>query len=375
MSILSNLLDPVFGSDTKKEDQKAKEYLDKGVNAYDGINTPDLSNIDYQALKDLGDYAPSERVQAPTVTGPEEINYQTVDPRLAGVERTNGSAYDNITADPRLREQQTAGLQALNDIAQGGGMTAADQAQLNKVQSEVAQADRGRREAIMQNMQARGMGGSGMELLSQLQSSQAATDRANQSGLDVSGMAQQRALDAIMQSGQLAGNIRNQDYGQQSDAARAKDAISQFNTQNANQIGLANANMANQTALQNSQNSLGAAQANRAAGLNTQQFNAGTQMAANQANATTANQAALLNQQRRQDLSNQNTALRNQQQSANNQVAQQTFQNQSGLAGQKAQAAAPAVNYYQGLGDRKAKKDAAYMDAAVKGATIAAKAF
>ena len=135
-------------------------------------------------------------------------------------------------------------IAALDDIVAGGGMTAADKANLAEIEMAAATADRGRREAVQQNMQMRGIGN---ELLAQLQSSQGATNRQAQQGLDVAGMAQNRALDSIMQSGQLAGNVRGQDWGEQGQRASALDTIGQFNTANTYDANKSN------TAIQNAQ--------------------------------------------------------------------------------------------------------------------------
>jgi len=54
--------------------------------------------------------------------------------------------------------------------------------------------------------------------------------------LDVSAQAQSRALQALMQGGQLGGQIRQQDFGEQSEKAQAQDAINRFNTANRQQV-------------------------------------------------------------------------------------------------------------------------------------------
>lgn len=373
MSLFSKILDPIFGTDTSAEDAKAEKYLHQGTEAFDKIPLPDQNPFRFEGLYDLGDYKPTSFVQPQTIDAGQDVEYQTVDPRLADLERVSGTAFDEVSTDPRLRNQQYQSLDALDEIIQGGGLTAADQAALNRIQTDTAQADRGRREAILQNMQSRGMGGSGMELLAQLQSSQAATDRQNQSGLDVAGMAQQRVLDAIMQSGQLAGGMRGQDFGEQAQLAQARDAISQFNAQNANANSLANANIANQMGLANAGNQFAAGQYNRNTALDAQKANAANSLGAQQFNAQTANAASLTNQQRKQDLANANVDLRNQQQQANSQIKQQQFENQLAVAQGKAGTSQAGVNYYQGQGDRKAKKDAAYTGAVIGGVSTALK--
>lgn len=350
MALLSKILDPIFGSDTSASDAAAKKYLKQATDAYGNIQAPDDKVTDAQAYTDLGGYTPG------TVADPGKLSYDLSDPRLASLSSMGDSAMSGISVDPRLKQNQNNSLDALSQIVQGGGMTAQDKANMAKMQSEVAQADRGRREAIMQNMGSRGMGGSGMELLSQLQSGQAATDRASQSGLDIAGQAQARALDAIAQSGTLSGAMRDQDFGEQSKVAQAKDAINQFNTANANANSLANANMTNANSLSRANGMLTANQGNVSNQMNTNQFNANAQT-----------DAAKYAQGNAQGIANQNTAAKNSTQALRDALPQQNFSNQMQIAGGKAGVAQGGVNYYDKQSGRTVAKDSNYLDALVKG--------
>jgi hypothetical protein len=149
--------------------------------------------------------------------------------------------------------------------------------------------ERGQREAILQNAQARGVAGSGLELAQSMLAQQQASNRAAQQGLDVASMAQQRALQAILQGGQLGGQIRGQDFEEQARVAAAKDAIAQFNAQNQQQVNLANS-------------------------------------AARQ-------QANMFNLGLKQDVANANTNIRNQQEMYNKGLHQQDFENRYRKAG------------------------------------------
>lgn len=316
-------------SGSKSADRQAEAALENLRQAYAGIETP---NITPEAYQDLGTYA-TERVAMP-----EQLKFNLADPRL-----TQGTSFDKIALDPRLAGSQYSALDALNAIVKGGGMNAQEKADLARVQSEVAQADRGRREAILQNLGARGMSGSGMELLSQLQSNQAATDRASQSGLDIAGQAQQRALQAIMNQGNLAGNMQGQAFSQQAQRAAAQDAINKFNTDAANTF-----------ALQQAQGAYNAGAGNRNAMMDARQFN-----------AAAANEAAKFGQGNRQNVSNMNVEARNT-------VPQQNFQNQITLAQGRAGGEQPAINYYTGVGDRKAKERGNILGSLVQGGIAAA---
>lgn len=142
------------------------------------------------------------------------------------------SRLSNYVADPRLRESQLRALGALQEIGNEGGLTATDRARLADIEQDEARAARGARGAILQNAQERGVGGSGLELVNQLLNQQESSNRASRRGMDVASMAEQRALDALMKSGQLSGDIRGQDFGEQEQIAAAEDAINRFNAAN-----------------------------------------------------------------------------------------------------------------------------------------------
>ena len=237
------------------------------------LQTPDTSDMELQ-LKQL--------VQQGVLT-PEDAQAALV----------GDSAMNGITLDPALKEKQMASLQALQDLADGGGMTLTDQANLSKIQNQINTQSRGAREAILQNAQQRGLGGSGLELMSQMQNQQDAATRASQGGLDVAAQARDRALEAMIQGGQMAGDVRNQDFNQKAQVAGAQDAISKFNAQNQQQI--------------------------------------------NMANTAAHNNAQATNLQNKQDIANQNVGLQNTQQQYNNNLIQQNYDNEikkrSGQAG------------------------------------------
>ena len=69
--------------------------------------------------------------------------------------------------------------------------------------------------------------------MAQLMANQNAANQNNQSGLEVAGMAQNRALQAGQAAGQLGSQMEGQQYAQQAQRAAAQDAIAQFNARNA----------------------------------------------------------------------------------------------------------------------------------------------
>lgn len=348
---VGGVLDPVFegafGGNTDEEDAKAKGYLDKAIAAWDGVTPPNLQPLD---LNWLGDFTPTSNVVAPTISAGDDVSYEGVDPRLADLALQDDSAFNDISIDPRLKDTQMGSLDALREIAESGGMTAADEANLNRVQSEVGAADRGRREAIRSGMAARGMGGSGLELLQMLDSSQAATDRANQSGLDIAGMAEQRAMDAIMRGGSMAGDIRGQDFGEAAKAAAANDAINAFNTANTNQNSQWNAGATNSMGQFNADNALQTAQFNKGNQLDVSKFNAGNAYDANKTNVGATNDAAYQSWLGRQGQDEKETFHNNYT------LPNQAFQNQATVAGGKSNAYGAGTQFWQGkAGQEKAE--------------------
>jgi hypothetical protein len=219
-----------------------------------------------------------------------------ISPEEAQTYLQQSSAMNNISLDPKFKQAQMDALSSLQDIGNNHGVTAADQAQLNDIQTQEDTHARGAREAILQNAQARGVGGSGAELLSQMTNQQDAATRASNRGFDVAANAQQRALAALQAAGQMGGQLQNNQFNQQAQIANANDSISRFNT-------------ANQ---QNQEN-----------------MNVGARNAAQQAN--------LANQQ---SIANQNVDMANKQQQYNKQLSQTDFENQM----KKNQAVAGALN-------------------------------
>lgn len=164
-----------------------------------------------------------------------------------------------IKEDSSLRDAQ---MQALNKLQQVGatGLRAEDRAALNLARSQAAKDAEAQRQQVMQQMAARGMSGSGMELISQLQAGQAGTDRMSSEGDRIAAMASQNALQSLMQSGQLGGAIRSQDFNVEQTKAQAADLRDQFNIENSRSTQMRNlaaknqaqaANLANQQEIMN----------------------------------------------------------------------------------------------------------------------------
>ena len=213
------------------------------------------------------------------------------------------NAYANIAPDTSNIQAQQQALQALQQRG-NVGLNAEDRASLQQIRNQVGADAEGRRQQILQNMQAMGQGGGGAALAAQLQASQGEANTESQQANAQAATAAQRALQALQASGSLAGDIRNQNYGIASNQAAAQNEMNRFNISNQYNTGV----------------------------LNNQQQNA----------------AQLYNAQNQQAISNQNVANQNAELLRQKLGQQQDFANQTGLAQLKAGALGNVANMYAG---------------------------
>lgn len=183
------------------------------------------------------------------------------------------SQMEGVSTDPALKQAQMNALLKLQEVGAEGGMTAQDRARLAQIQQETQTALQGQQGAIMQNLAARGMGGGMSEMVARQLAAQGAANRQAQQGLDVKGQAEQRALQAIMQSGQLGGQIEQQQFGQAAQKAQAADAIARFNAANLQNVGMTNVQARNAAQAQNAQMAQNIASQNVGLKNQAQQYN------------------------------------------------------------------------------------------------------
>jgi hypothetical protein len=154
------------------------------------------------------------------------------------------SGMNHISTDPQLREAQ---MQALTNMERRGkeGLTLEDRAAAEQINRGVNQNARANQEAVLQNMAARGQLGSGGELAARMQASQSAADTGGQQGMELARLAAAQKLQATMNAGQMGGDIRQQDFSEQSAKAQAQDMINQFNTSAKQRVQSANVGQKN----------------------------------------------------------------------------------------------------------------------------------
>lgn len=172
-----------------------------------------------------------------------------------------------IATDPRLRQAQLNALSKLEQMGLGE-QSAEDMARMGQIQSDVNTNLQGQQGAIMQNLATRGMSGGMSELVARNMAAQQASNRQAQMSMDAKAQAERRALDAIMQSGQLGGQMQSQDFAQQQAKAQAADAINRFNAANQQDV------MSRNVGAKNTAQQYNVGQANQAGQINTESRNA-----------------------------------------------------------------------------------------------------
>jgi hypothetical protein len=179
--------------------------------------------------------------------GPAKYDWQT----LAAPEQQGDTQLGSVTTDPRYKEAELSALSSLEDQGKNG-FTAQNRADQVESENQANAANRGRIGAIQQNMQARGAGGSGMDLVAQLQSAQNSNDTEAMRALETEANKERSQQAATAQAGSLAGTLQNQEYNQAANRAQAQDAINRFNTSTTNQNNAYNNQGQNSTAHDNS---------------------------------------------------------------------------------------------------------------------------
>jgi hypothetical protein len=287
----ASLVSGLVGQNQQRQAQRgAQGAIDRGNSAIGGVNLPDidLMKLNLESPELIGQYAPL----------------------LEQLQQMGPSAMEGVSTDPRLKQTQMQALEQLSGFSKGE-MSPADATMLEQIRRGAAAQGQARQSAILSEMQQRGQGGSGAELIAKLKSGQAEADRASQEGMGLQQMLQQRALQALSQQGQLAGSVRGQEFNEQSDVAKSRDIINQFNTQNKQNVG--------------------------------------------QRNITQQNLAQATNLSERQRVADQAMNMRNQQQQYNKQLEQQRYSNELGRAQAMAGQQANLANYLSNAGAQNAQ--------------------
>lgn len=165
-----------------------------------------------------------------------------VDPEYAGdIEAIlqGESAYNSINTDPTIRNAQLSALNEMQDLADRG-ISIQDDANQRRLINRANTEARSNREAIDQNMQARGLSGSGMSYISKLQADQDSANQMSEQAAMLAGQNADRRMNAISNLGSMSGQVRGQEFEEASAKASANDAVNNYNTNLQNQINQVN---------------------------------------------------------------------------------------------------------------------------------------
>lgn len=196
-----------------------------------------------QQLQAIG--IPSVEAQQIVLQNPEFVAQWATQQEQA--QEIGPSAMEGVSTDPRLGLAQ---MQALERMQQLGveSFTPEEMAQLKGMQRESAQRGAAQQATILQNLAQRGAGGSGMELAARMAAAQGQTQQEAESSDRLAAQAHNRALQAMLSAGELGGKVREQEFGEKSAAAKAADAIAQFNAQQRSSAQMRNVEAANRAA-------------------------------------------------------------------------------------------------------------------------------
>lgn len=163
------------------------------------------------------------------------------------------SNVSQIQEDPKLRDAQ---IDALNDLKVRGqtGLTAEERLAFNKLHNQ-AQADSvAGTQAALRALNAQGQGRSGAVLAARLSGAQNAANNESMNADEIAAQASSRALQSIIQSGNLGSQIRSQDFNVNQTRAAAEDEMNRFNIANQMATNARNVSSINQGNLYNLQN-------------------------------------------------------------------------------------------------------------------------
>ena len=217
MSLFRGFTEAIFGG--------GSEQRDKGLDALQNVPLPVLKEINPELYAQVIKMNPT--LEQAVTLGPSEMQ--------------------GIALDPRLQQAQMQALGKLQEITENDGQDAQSKADNARLVQNVNSNLKGNTQAIQQNMAVRGLSGGMSELVGKQMAAQEAANRQAQLEMDINAQAQQRALSALMNQGQMAGQMENASFNQQAQRAQAGDAISRFNAQNLQNVRHSNVDNQNRS--------------------------------------------------------------------------------------------------------------------------------
>lgn len=205
------------------------------------------------------------QLQSVPVPDPESLKVQMqqfvqqglIAPQDADAILVQHNAYDEVRGNDQARGAQLAALQGFQDQGNAGGLTDTSRAAIQSTLDEVANTERGQRQAIGQDARRRGISGSGLELAQQLMAQQSSADQAGRQGMDIAALAEQSKIEALKNAANVGTTIQGQDLDAQGAKAEAANQIAMYNATNQQDVTLKNIaarNLAQEQNLQAKQN-------------------------------------------------------------------------------------------------------------------------
>ena len=211
------LVGGLFGGNWLEDDNEGgrKDYTE-ALNEIKAILPPEISDqiVEWTDIEKLG---VMPIIQQAAVEMPGSALAKFFDP-------------DEGQATQAFQDAGTKGLEELRAIAEGG-FTTADQAAMEEIRRRVASQEKGQRDAILQGAQERGVGGSGLEMASNLMAQQSAADRRALENLMTAARGEERRMGASRAGAELGSALRSQEFGERQAVDEADRLINQFNAQ------------------------------------------------------------------------------------------------------------------------------------------------
>jgi hypothetical protein len=185
----------------------------------------------YGGMEDLYQDLPQDS-QTYTAFRPGELQY-------TGDYKPEEVQLQQIATDPKTRGDLLQNLSRMQYLADKG-LSAEDELGFANARSEAEQMARGREGAVIQNMQARGQAGSGMEAALRAQAGQEAANRQRQAAMEqAAASARQKAL-YTQAYGNALSQFRGDDFGEAAQNAGIANQQAMTNVGGRNQAQLRN---------------------------------------------------------------------------------------------------------------------------------------
>lgn len=150
--------------------------------------------------------------------------YRMLDPSTLGLDTAWAEGFEY---DPRIMESQFNSLDQMRQVIEGNGWDPVTEAAYQRQVAEAEARRRGNALAIQREAELQGMGGSGTDILAQLQAGQASVQDQYLGALEAAALGAQRQDVASQNQAAVAANLRSQLFNEQASRAAALDAWEQ----------------------------------------------------------------------------------------------------------------------------------------------------